>query len=94
MLRLSTRSWEGGALPRIRALRRTAVKLLPWELTHVMIFVPEPFGETLTPFKIAMIVIVDALLLAWFIAPFLDRRRRALHNRVTESDVVPATNAA
>lgn len=44
--------------------------------------------------KIVMIVIVDALLLDWFIAPFLDRRRRALHNRVTESDVVPATNAA
>ncbi len=69
MLGLSTRSSEGGALPRIRAFRRTAVKLLPWELTHVMIFVPEPFGETLTPFKIAMIIVVNALLLVWLVTP-------------------------
>lgn len=85
---LAVRSEESTTLPRSSALVRTAVKLLSWELTHIMIFLPEPFGETLTPFKVAMIVVVNTLMLVWLVVPFLDRRQRAVHDRLAASQVV------
>lgn len=90
-LGLAVRDAEsGGRLPRGRALLRTAVKLLPWELTHVMIFLPEPIGETLSPFKIAMIVVVNGLMLTWLAVPLIRPDRRALHDLVAGSVVTRA----
>lgn len=90
VLGLSVREVDGERLPRRRALLRTAVKLLPWEMTHIMVFFPEPFGEELTPGKIVLLVIVDVLLLVWLVAPWLDRPRyRALHDRAAGSEVQP-----
>lgn len=90
VMKLAVRANDGSMLPRGRALIRTAVKLLPWEMTHIMVFFPEPFGEELTTAKIVLLVIVDALLLIWLVAPFLDRKRhRALHDRVAATHVVP-----
>lgn len=89
LMRLSVRDGFGERLSRGRALIRTAVKLLPWEASHVMVFFPEPFGDELTTAKIVMLVIVDALLLVWLAAPFLDRpRHRALHDRAAGSGVL------
>lgn len=87
-LNLAVRNADGGELPRSRALVRTAVKLLPWELTHVMIFLPEPFGDEFTPFKTTMIVVVDALLLTWLAAPFVNPSRKAIHDLAASSVVV------
>ena len=80
---------SGGRLPRERAVLRTAIKLLPWELTHVMIFLPEPVGETLTPFKTAMIVIVNGLMLAWLLVPLVRSEHRAIHDLAAGSVVAP-----
>ena len=82
------RAIPDGRLSRSGALVRTAVKLLPWELTHVMIFLPEPFGDELTPFKTMMIVLVNVLLVVWLIVPFLNASHRALHDYAAKSCVV------
>jgi hypothetical protein len=49
MLRLVTTSVDGRRIAPIRALGRTAVKLLPWEIAHISVFllVPEPGELTL-----------------------------------------------
>ncbi len=87
-LRLAVRdAATGGALPRSRGLARTAVKLLPWELTHVMIFLPSPIGDTLTPFKTAMIVVANGLMLAWLLVPLARPDRRAVHDLAAGSVV-------
>jgi uncharacterized RDD family membrane protein YckC len=78
---------DDGRLSRGRSLARTAVKLLPWELTHVMIFLPEPIGETLTPFKTGMIVLVNSLMLIWLVVPVIRPDRRALHDLAAGSVV-------
>ena len=89
LIGLAVRDESGERLSRGRALVRTAVKLLPWEATHIMVFFPEPFGEELTTTKIVMMVVVDVLLLVWLAAPFLDRsRHRALHDRAAGSAVL------
>lgn len=89
LMKLAVRDACESTLPRGRALSRTAMKLLPWEMTHIMIFFPEPFGEELTTARIFLLVIVDVLLLIWLLAPFLDRpRHRALHDRVADSSVI------
>ena len=93
VMKLAVRDERGGELSRSRALLRTAVKLLPWELTHVMIFLPEPFGEVLTPFKTGMIVVVNGLLLIWLLAPFMSSSRRAIHDIAAKSEVVSEQGA-
>jgi uncharacterized RDD family membrane protein YckC len=95
LMKLGVRGVAGSQLSRSQVLTRTAVKLLPWEVTHIMVFFPEPFSEELTTAKIVLLVIVNALLLIWLAAPFLDRpKHRALHDLVARSRVVSDVNEA
>lgn len=86
---LAVRDLKGGRIGQWRALARTAVKLAPWEMTHIMIFFPEPFGDEIGTAKIVLIMIANALLIVWLAVPLLDRPgHRAIHDLVARTRVI------
>lgn len=89
-MNLAARSDVATRMSWVQALVRNAVKLLPWEATHIMIFFPEPFGDVPSGGKVALMVIANGLMITWLLAPLVDRPHfRALHDRVSDTRVAP-----
>jgi uncharacterized RDD family membrane protein YckC len=70
LLKLQTISADGRPLSAPRALLRTAIKLLPWELTHIAAFLlPGALGdfrfESWLAFGLAYLLMVSYLGIAW-----------------------------
>jgi uncharacterized RDD family membrane protein YckC len=88
--RLSVRPTDGTPMTWSRAIVRNAVKLIPWEATHIMIFFPEPFSDDpLSTGKIMLMSVANVLLVVWLVVPLLDRPDfRAVHDRVASTRVV------
>ena len=79
---------DGGRIVFGQALARTLLKLLPWELTHVTIFLPTPiFAEP--DFRWGFIV-VYALLGAYVVVMFFSRRKQSLPDLITQTVVLHA----
>ena len=71
-----------------RALLRTVVKLLPWELTHVTLLIPVPMWWDPSPgFRVGLIVVY--LLIGIYLGVmFLNRRRQSIHDLVLNTVVI------
>lgn len=75
-----------------RALARTALKLLPWELTHRSILVPNPLtlpGSEMAPVQLAGLIAANALIVLYVAALFALGGARALHDLPAGTRVVP-----
>ena len=73
-----------------RALRRTLVKLLPWELTHLTLLLPTPIWGSASAELRPGLWVVYALLLGYILCAALTPRRQAPHDLITGTLVVPA----
>jgi uncharacterized RDD family membrane protein YckC len=73
-----------------QALRRTLVKLLPWELTHVTLLLPTPIWSSPTPELRPGLWLVYGLLAAYVLCAALTPRRQAPHDLIAGTLVVPA----
>jgi uncharacterized RDD family membrane protein YckC len=81
---------EGKRISFGRALLRTIIKLLPFELNHLVLFLPTPIWDEPNPgFRIGFIV-VNALIILYFATMFLNRRRQSIHDLVAGTVVVNA----
>jgi uncharacterized RDD family membrane protein YckC len=70
-------------------LLRTAIKLLPWELTHLIILVPEPwYSIEGTPATESFIYLPNAIMLIYIIALLVGNGRQALQDYVANTMVV------
>jgi uncharacterized RDD family membrane protein YckC len=73
-----------------RALLRTVIKLLPFEINHLVMFLPTPIWYDPNPgFRIGFLV-VNALIILYFATMFLTRRRQSVHDLVSRTVVVNA----
>jgi len=65
-----------------RARARTALKLLPWELTHLSGFaLGEEFG-VLTPTQVVGLVLANVLAAAWLLLAAFSRGACSAHDRI------------
>lgn len=73
-----------------RALLRTVIKLLPFEINHLVMFLPTPIWYDPNPgFRIGF-VIVNALIVLYFATMFLNSRKQSVHDLVAQTVVVNA----
>lgn len=77
----------GGRVAPGRALARTALKLLPWELSHFAAFgLGERFGE-LTLLQSSGLVVANLLAIAWLLLALTSRGATGAHDRLVATRV-------
>jgi uncharacterized RDD family membrane protein YckC len=73
-----------------RALLRTIIKLLPFEINHLVMFLPTPIWSDPNPGFRVWFVVVHVLMILYFATMFLTQRRQSVHDLVAETVVVNA----
>ncbi len=73
-----------------RALLRTVVKLLPWELTHVALLIPVPMWWDPSPGLRVGLIVIYLLIGIYFGVMFSNRRRQSVHDLLANTVVVKA----
>lgn len=89
LLKLEVYDVGGGRLRLGQTMKRTLVRLLPWELSHLIILVPKPWWGGGAPENFGLIWIPNALLLLYIVLLFLGRGRRGIHDYVASTAVRP-----
>jgi uncharacterized RDD family membrane protein YckC len=71
-----------------RALLRTVVKLLPFELNHMVMFIPEPIWSDPDPgFRLGFVA-VNALMIVYVVTMLLNSRSQSVHDLIARTIVV------
>lgn len=86
LMGLRVSSVAGGRVSFVRALVRTIVKLLPWELTHATLLLPTPLAAE-PGFRWGFIV-VYVLLGLYLVVMLFNRRKQSVHDLLTGTIVV------
>ncbi|HKL49671.1 MAG TPA: RDD family protein [Wenzhouxiangellaceae bacterium] len=81
---------DGKALGPGRALARTALKLLPWELAHLSAFALSSDLESLSIVQSVGLVIANLLMLVYLWSAFASRGRRSVHDILVHTKTVGA----
>lgn len=74
-----------------RAMARTAVKLLPWELTHVSAFALSRRPDALSAVQVAGIATAIVIVVAYLVAAFRSSGRSSIHDSLAATAVVSAS---
>jgi uncharacterized RDD family membrane protein YckC len=85
---LRVRRVDGGRLGLGRALLRTAVKLLPWELTHFSAFALMRDPNTFESRQLVGVGIANGLALLYLLVAACTRGLRSVHDYVARTEVV------
>lgn len=80
LLRIQVCTDRGEPLRLGRALARTAVKLLPWEMTHLSAFALSTDLATLGPLQVAGITLANLLTCSYLVAAIATGGRRSVHD--------------
>lgn len=89
-LGLRVTSMEGERISFGRALLRTVVKLLPFEINHATMFLPTPIWHDPDPgFRVGFVAVM-ALLSIYFATMFRTRRKQSVHDLAAGTVVVQA----
>lgn len=70
-----------------RAMARTAIKLLPWEIIHISAFALSKDQGTFTHLQYIGLVTGNALAFAYFIASALTQGKRSLHDILAGTEI-------
>jgi uncharacterized RDD family membrane protein YckC len=89
LLKLQTRTVNGERLSLGRALGRTAVKLLPWELVHLSAFALSTNLSQFSPTQVAGLVAANLLTVVYLGAAVATKGRRSVHDYVAGTLVRP-----
>jgi uncharacterized RDD family membrane protein YckC len=88
LLGLQVMTVGGERLAFWRALLRTLIKLIPWELTHLTLLVPTPLWWDASPTLRPGLAIVYILLGVYLVTMWLNPRRQSIHDLIARSVVV------
>ena len=78
---------DGGRIGLWPALARTAIKLIPWELTHLTFFALSPQLGTFTGLQLGLLWVVYGLFALYLIVALRQRGERSLHELVVGTAV-------
>ncbi|OUM88391.1 MAG: hypothetical protein BAA01_08460 [Bacillus thermozeamaize] len=87
LLRLKVKNEEGTAIHFKQALLRTCIKLLPWELTHLMILVPDPWWSIEKPGNVFLIYIPNLIMFLYILVLFLNGGVKGVHDYLARTQV-------
>lgn len=88
VLRLRVIGVEGERINFGRALLRTVVKLLPFEINHLVMFLPTPiWNDPSQDFRVGFAV-VGALIVIYLATMILTRRKQSVHDLAARTIVV------
>lgn len=79
-----------------QSVARTAIKLLPWELAHVMNDLPTPlwYDPNPPPVRAWLMAFPTLLLVVYVVYCFASKGRRTIHDRIAKTSVVPKTTSS
>ena len=89
-LNLCVTNRQGDPIQFGQALARTAVRLLPWEMTHAIILVPEPWWSVDTPAHPGWIYLPNGLMIVYLVILFSTKGSRTCHDLVAGTKVNPS----
>ncbi len=87
LLGLKVADGDGSRLQLGRALMRTAIKLLRWELAHVTMFALSPQLGTFSGLQIGILWLVYALFAAYLVVALRNGGERSIHDLVAGTAV-------
>ena len=90
LLRLRVRMAGEASVSLVRALVRTAIKLTPWELTHLALFAMAPALGAVGGTQLAVLWLVYALFALSLGVALRTDGRRSVHDLVAGTTVTPA----
>jgi uncharacterized RDD family membrane protein YckC len=70
-----------------QALIRTFIRLLPWELTHIIILVPKPWWSIEEPENQYFIYIPNIIMLLYIVVLFANNGDKGVHDYLTKTRV-------
>jgi uncharacterized RDD family membrane protein YckC len=81
---------NGGRLPVWRALLREAVRFLPWELSHAVLWrvALSPGGGSFSAWMVIDLGVVYTLVLVYLATLFIGRQHRTVYDRIAGSIVI------
>lgn len=82
LFKLQVRTLDNGRVSFWRALGRTAVKLLPWELVHISAFALSKDLLQLSPVQMGGLVVANLLILVYLGVALVTKGRRSVHDFV------------
>ena len=77
----------GGQLSVSRAVGRTALKVLPWELMHISAFALSKGMDDLTTVQFVVMTVSNLLSFTYLVFAFLTRGRRSVHDYAASTQV-------
>jgi uncharacterized RDD family membrane protein YckC len=91
-LGLKVTTLDGGRLPVGRALVREAVRFLPWEMSHALVWqvALSPGARTFPPWMAAAFGLVYLLVFSYLVTLFVGSTHRTLYDRIAGSVVIPS----
>jgi uncharacterized RDD family membrane protein YckC len=90
LIGLRTTRMDGRALGWANAVGRTALKLLPWELTHAAFFLLSTSFERVTPLQWVVSAWAYVLMLVYLVVGWLNGGSRSVPDLVAGTRVIPA----
>lgn len=88
LLKLVVMNKEGARINIYQALIRTFIRLLPWELTHVIILVPTPWWSIEEPRNQHLIYIPNILMILYILVLFANKGDKGVHDYITKTRVM------
>lgn len=82
-------STAGNTITFKQGFLRTFIKLLPWELTHIIVLYPVPWwsGQEVSNFH--LVLIPNVLMVIYIAVLFLSGGNKGLHDYIAKTEVVP-----
>jgi uncharacterized RDD family membrane protein YckC len=90
LLKLKVVSNDGSSPAFKQAALRTLIRLLPWEMTHLIILVPDPWWSVDRPENEYLIWIPNIIMFVYIMLLFLNQGESGLHDRVVRTRVEEA----
>lgn len=87
LLKLVVTNHDGSKIRFHQALIRTGIRLLPWEMTHLIILVPTPWWSVGQPDPRSLIWVPNVLLILYVIVLLASKGEKGLHDYITGTRV-------
>jgi uncharacterized RDD family membrane protein YckC len=87
LLRLIVMNKEGSKININQALIRTLIRLLPWELTHIIVLIPKPWWSIEMPENQYLIYIPNIIMILYIIVLFAKKGDKGFHDFIAKTRV-------